>query len=324
MYRGDFKVGATLNFKFTTRAFSTGAPTTLAGTPAISIYKDNSTTESTSGVTLTVDFDSRTGLNNVNIDTSSDGTFYSSGSQFQLVITAGTVGGVSVVGETIGAFSIEAVSALRPTTAGRTLDVSAGGEAGVDWANIGSPTTAQNLSATNIDTDQVVASVTGAVGSVTGAVGSVTGNVGGNVTGSVGSVTGNVGGNVTGSVGSLASQAKTDVADATWDAVLADHQDAGSTGEALDSASAAGDPWVTDLPGAYASGSAGFIVGTNLNATVSSRATSAALATVQSDTDNIQTRLPAALVSGRMDSNVGAINNTVVHGTGVLGDEWGP
>lgn len=70
---------------------------------------------------------------------------------------------------------------LAPTTAGRTLDVSAGGEAGIDWANVGSPTTAVNLSATNIDVDQVVASVSGAVGSVTGAVGSVTGNVGGSV-----------------------------------------------------------------------------------------------------------------------------------------------
>lgn len=84
------------------------------------------------------------------------------------------------------------------------------GYAGLDWATINAPTTAVNLSGTNIDTDQVVASVTGAVGSVTGAVGSVTGNVGGNVTGSVGSVvgavgsvTGNVGGNVTGSVGSV-------------------------------------------------------------------------------------------------------------------------
>jgi len=67
---------------------------------------------------------------------------------------------------------------LVPTTAGRTLDVSTGGEAGIDWANIGSPTTANNLSATNIDVDQVVASVSGAVGSVTGAVGSVTGAVG--------------------------------------------------------------------------------------------------------------------------------------------------
>ena len=36
-------------------------------------------------------------------------------------------------------------------------------------------------------------------------------------------------------------------------------------------------------------------------------ATSSALATVQADTDDIQTRLPAALVSGRMDSSVGAM-----------------
>ncbi len=100
-------------------------------------------------------------------------------------------------------FAASAPGYLQPTVAGRTLDVSAGGEAGLDWANIGSPTTAENLSGTTIATSQVVASVTGAVGSVTGAVGSVAGNVGGNVTGSVGSVAGNVGGNVTGSVGSV-------------------------------------------------------------------------------------------------------------------------
>ena len=47
----------------------------------------------------------------------------------------------------------------------------------------------------------------------------------------------------------------------------------------------------------------------NLDATVSSRASAAALTTVQADTDDIQTRLPAALVGGRMDSNVSALNN---------------
>ncbi len=39
---------------------------------------------------------------------------------------------------------------LIPTTAGRTLDVSATGEAGLDWANIGSPTSVQALSQTSI------------------------------------------------------------------------------------------------------------------------------------------------------------------------------
>lgn len=41
---------------------------------------------------------------------------------------------------------------LVPTTAGRKLDVSAGGEAGLDWANIGSPTTVQGLSGTTVKT----------------------------------------------------------------------------------------------------------------------------------------------------------------------------
>jgi hypothetical protein len=43
-----------------------------------------------------------------------------------------------------------------PTTSGRAIDVSAGGEVGLDWANIGSPTTAVDLSGTTIKTTQKV------------------------------------------------------------------------------------------------------------------------------------------------------------------------
>ncbi len=56
-------------------------------------------------------------------------------------------------------YQVDAFGAIKPTTAGRTLDVSAGGEAGIDLANIGSPTTTVNLSgvtiktATDIETD---------------------------------------------------------------------------------------------------------------------------------------------------------------------------
>jgi hypothetical protein len=396
---------------------------------------------------------------------------------------------------------------LVPTVAGRTLDVSLTGEAGLDWANIGAPTTAVNLSGTNIDADQVVASVTGAVGSVTGAVGSVTGAVG-SVTGAVGSVTGNVGGNVVGSVasvtasvtvgamaanvltaaataadftteiqtglataaalatvqsdvttiladtndiqarlpaalvggrmdasvGAMASNVLTaaataadfgaEIADAVWDEVtsghstagtagfelqsggaviidtvatgtptsttiqltagatidnfyndqllyiasgtgagqvrpilsytgatrtaafdeafvtipasgdritvrvshvhplsqiadkvwdeaLAGHLTAGSTGAALNAAGAAGDPWITTLPGAYVAGQAGYIIGTNLDAQVSA---------VQSDTNDIQARLPAALVSGRMDASVGAMAANVLTAAATAAD----
>jgi len=176
----DYPTGTTIYLKFGTQRPSTGASYALAS-GAVSVYKDDSTTQSTTGVTLTADFDSVTGLNHVAIDTSADGTFYSSGSDFQVVLTAGTVDSISVIGQVVGEFSLGKTSALRPTVAGRTLDVSAGGEAGIDWANVGSPTTAVGLTGTTISTSQAVASVSGAVGSVTG-------NVGGNVVGSVGSV----------------------------------------------------------------------------------------------------------------------------------------
>ena len=149
-YYGDIAPSDTIDTKFCT-VNTSGVPTVLAGTPAISVYKDNSITQSTAGVTLTVDFDGVVGLNNLRITTSSDGTFYSAGSNFQIVITTGTVGGNSVVGYVVGEFSINFRTALRPTTAGRTLDVTATGGAGVDWANVESQATAVNLSATTVN-----------------------------------------------------------------------------------------------------------------------------------------------------------------------------
>lgn len=58
-------------------------------------------------------------------------------------------------------------------------------------------------------------------------------------------------------------------ADAVWDEAIAGHAGAGSTGEALAAAGAAGDPWITALPGSYSVGQAGYIVGTCLDAAVS-------------------------------------------------------
>lgn len=104
--QGDFSKGDTVDLYFTT-VNASGVPTTLSGTPAVSVYKNNSITQSTSGVTLTADFDGVTGLNQVRITTNSDGTFYDVGASFSVVITAGTVGGSSVVGYVVGHFSIE-------------------------------------------------------------------------------------------------------------------------------------------------------------------------------------------------------------------------
>jgi hypothetical protein len=155
-----------------------------------------------------------------------------------------------------------------------------------------------------------VGSVTGAVGSVTGAVGSVIGNVGGNVVGSVASVTARVSANtdqlagqtVTAAAGvtfpssvasptnitagtittvtnltnaptagDLTATMKTSVENAVWDATQASHVTAGTTGKSLSTAGAAADPWATSLPGAYGAGTAGFLIGTNLDAKVTTR-----------------------------------------------------
>ena len=105
-YLGDYAEDyATLNFKFSTHK-ADGTPIALAGTPAISVYKANGTTQSTAGVTLTTDFDSVTGLNNVLIDLSAD-AFYAVANDYQVVITTGTVDSVSVVGTVLAHFSIE-------------------------------------------------------------------------------------------------------------------------------------------------------------------------------------------------------------------------
>lgn len=96
-----------------------------------------------------------------------------------------------------------------------------------------------------------------------------------------------------------------------WDVVLSGHLTAGTTGAALNSSSSAGDPWATSLPGAYASGTAGNIVGNNLNATVSSRLPTASITlaagavTVGTNNDKTGYALTAAYDPAKTASQVG-------------------
>ena len=167
-YIGDFRLGDTFDTKFTTVS-TTGAPTTLAGTPVISAYVGNSLTQITAGITLTVDFDGVTGLHNVRVVATS-GNGYATASNYQLVITTGTVGGTSVAGYVVAEFSIEARSAVMPTVAARTLDVSSTGESGVDWANVGSPTSAVALTNSSIAVNSMN---TGVITALTFAAGAI-------------------------------------------------------------------------------------------------------------------------------------------------------
>ena len=105
LYLGTFSVGATVYAPFNTRD-TDQAPITLAGTPTARVHKNDSITEDDSGITLNVDFDSRTGLHLVEVDTSSDAAFYTSGGEFFIILNAGTVDSISVVGTHIASFSL--------------------------------------------------------------------------------------------------------------------------------------------------------------------------------------------------------------------------
>jgi hypothetical protein len=103
---------ATLRFKFNTRQFSTGAPFTLAGTPSLAVYAEDSATQITAGITLTVDYDSKTGQNQVVIDLSADAA-YAAGKKYEVQIEAGTVDSVSVIGAVVYEFYIHAAGGLE-------------------------------------------------------------------------------------------------------------------------------------------------------------------------------------------------------------------
>ncbi len=129
MYLGDFAEDGDIFFKFTTRIFATGIPGTLTGAPAIlSVYIDEElTTELTTNETffgMDIDFDSITGLNNVRIDLSGS-AFFATGADYTVVITTGTVSGVSVVGEVVATFSIENRSMGQPAGATLAADLAA-------------------------------------------------------------------------------------------------------------------------------------------------------------------------------------------------------
>jgi hypothetical protein len=118
-----------------------------------------------------------------------------------------------------------------------------------------------------------------------------------------------------------------DIVDGVWDEPITDHLDSGSTGAALNAAGSAGDPWSTPLPGAYGSGTAGKIVGDNLNATVGSRAsqssvddlpTNAELATALDPLPTAAENATAVWAAGTRVLTAGT-NIALAKGTGVTG-----
>ena len=107
MFLGDYSTGQVIDFAFTTLSTDgSGEPAALTGA-SIDVYRDNETTsETTAGVTLTSTFDSVVGFNHVRIQTTGDTTFYAAGRKFIVMLSSGTVGGSSVGGYALGMFRV--------------------------------------------------------------------------------------------------------------------------------------------------------------------------------------------------------------------------
>jgi hypothetical protein len=166
-YQGDIAPGQSLYLNFTSFS-SSGTMSSLSGSAnALAVYKDNNTAFSTSGVSLTKDFNSRVGLNNVKVDTSTDSIFYAAGHDFSIVIISGTVLGQSWAGEVVGEFSINNRANLRPLVNGQN---------GVNVSVTGS------VSLTSPQVVNIIGNITGTLtGNIIGTIGNVTGSVAANV-----------------------------------------------------------------------------------------------------------------------------------------------
>ena len=106
LYLGDYEVTDDVDFKFSTHE-ADGTPATLSGSPDVAVYRGNDAGNeiSDADVVLTADFDSVTGLNHVRIDLTNSTEFWEGG-EYQVVISAGTVDSISVVGTVLAHFSI--------------------------------------------------------------------------------------------------------------------------------------------------------------------------------------------------------------------------
>ena len=102
-YLGDFPQDQTIYFLWSTND-DAGASITRAADGTISIYKDNGTTQVTTGVTDTEDFDSLTGIHLCTIVTTN--AWYTPAHDYTVVLSAATIDG-QTVNAVLASFSIE-------------------------------------------------------------------------------------------------------------------------------------------------------------------------------------------------------------------------
>ena len=121
IYLGDFAADAVqVDFSFNTRT-AAGAPVALEG-GGLAVYKDDATT----ALVLTADCELvavATGQYNVTVYVMQPGSPFVAGSDYKVVLSAGTVDGTSVAGTVLAQFSVE----------NRYTGASVAGNGAVEW-----------------------------------------------------------------------------------------------------------------------------------------------------------------------------------------------
>jgi len=116
-YLGDYAEDGTLDMMWDSNNGS-GGSVTRATDGTISVYKDNSTTQTTAGITDTEDFDGVTGIHQIRILLTD--AFYAAQTDYVIVLSGAVIDG-QTVNSVIGHFSIEnRVADIRRINGGRT------------------------------------------------------------------------------------------------------------------------------------------------------------------------------------------------------------
>ncbi len=108
---GDYTLEDSVYILFTTRAFATGIPGTLSAS-TVAVYEDVTATPIETSIAVTESLNSIVGLNSVTIAALA-ASGYNAGGHYHVVIEAGSVDSVSVVGEVVGHFTIAASAAAE-------------------------------------------------------------------------------------------------------------------------------------------------------------------------------------------------------------------
>jgi hypothetical protein len=296
-----------------------GAPAAVFTTPAnfdllsvdgsgrVDVIKVNGTSQTARDLGASVLLSVGTGTGQVNLATGKVPATLAStdvtGNVAADVQTIKTQSVTCAAGITVGAFVGNATAALGVDASGRvdlgkilgTASAGTAGYIGPDWGHVNAPTTTVGLTGTTISTSQVVASVSDGV-----TVGTNNDKTGYSISGTKTTLDAlnDITAAAVWAAGTRTLTASLDptsavIAAAVWDLATSGHTTSGTFGAAMNAAGSAGDPWGTALPGAYGAGTAGFIVGTNLNATVSSRSTYAGADT--SGTTTLLGRIPGTV-----------------------------